>query len=260
MPAWRSSSPPYWRSSQGASLGATGASSNMRGSSRADSDAGMRSQPRTAGSTASSSTWKGRPGAEGRARPTNTVVPAGRRPVSSRTSRLLPTPASPLTMATWGSPRAAKSPTVRSSSADRPTMTGESPSRPVTTYVRVPAVPGKSAGRPRSRPPIEAGTRRRPPGRPRRGRRPGGGRPPEGQPRAWPRRPPRPPLPPSPATAGATGGGPGGSPLAARIRSGTATGDPGDGLRPPSRWPRWCTGKRSWAAACAFLPLLASGG
>ena len=74
----------------------------------------------------------GRLSLPGSAWPARTTVSAGTWPTSSLTRRVLPMPASPATRATAGSGRAPTRPVRRSSSAARPTITGESPVRPTS--------------------------------------------------------------------------------------------------------------------------------
>ena len=82
----------------------------------------------------------GRPTVPGSAWPARTIVPAGARAISSWMSRVLPMPASPATRATVGTRPAPSRLVRRSSSADRPTMTGDSPLRPTS----IPAAYGRS--------------------------------------------------------------------------------------------------------------------
>ena len=73
----------------------------------------------------------------GSAWPASTTVAAGARDTSSCTRRVLPMPASPATSTTVGAEAAPMRPAKRSSSLDRPTMTGDSPVRPTSIPPRL---------------------------------------------------------------------------------------------------------------------------
>ena len=100
----------------------------------------------------------GRPSEPGSAWLTSTGVPGGIEPTSSRSRRVLPTPASPATRATAGR-SSSRSPSLlvtsrpsRLRAVVRPIITGLMPRRPTSMWSRVSTIAPCVCGRPRRRP------------------------------------------------------------------------------------------------------------